>query len=138
MTRTAITVQEPVLDTAATGKKSVAVLADPTATTINSTLVSNGLSISNTFEEKDNTVYLIVYNSADAGKKLTIKAGDSYPNKVLGDYEITVAAGKTVILTIENQSRFENKDGSVNIDFASGFTGTIYAIGKHAGIYLAS
>lgn len=128
MARDKITVQEPVLD----AQHSVAVVV-PTAKTVT---VANGIEISNAFDEKDNTVYLVISNTANADKNVTIKAGNSYPNKMRGDKVIEVKTATTAIVTIEDESRFENKDGSVYVDFAAGFTGTIYAIGKHAGIYL--
>ena len=45
-----------------------------------------------------------------------------------------VAASSTVFVKIENPSRLEQADGSLLVDFESGFTGTIYATGKRAGL----
>lgn len=39
----------------------------------------------------------------------------------------------TVIL-LEDISRFENRDGSIYIDFGTGFTGNIWAVAKRAGL----
>ena len=76
---------------------------------------------------------IVIANTAEAAKDITIKKGD-YPNAVLGDITFNVLASSTNIVKIENPSRLEQADGSLLIDFASGFTGTIYATGKRAGL----
>lgn len=125
MARDKIVLIEPILDET----RCVAV-KEITAETITQ---ANGTEISGAFGCKDNSLQITVNNSADAAKKLTIKAG-VYDNAVLGDKVISIASKKTVVLLIENPSRFQQKDGAIYIDYESGFTGTIYAVGKHAGL----
>ena len=64
---------------------------------------------------------------------MTVKAGDSYPNSMLGDIVIELPAGISAI-QLQDLSRFEKSDGSIDLDFASGFTGKIFAIAKWAGV----
>ena len=64
---------------------------------------------------------------------LTVKAGDAYPNSMLGDIVIELPAGISAI-QLQDLSRFEKSDGSIDLDFATGFTGNIYAIAKWAGV----
>ena len=125
MARDKIDLIEPILDET----RCVAV-KEITAETITQ---ANGTHLSGAFGCKDNSLQRTVNNSADAAKKLTIKAG-VYDNAVLGDKVISIASKKTVVLLIENPSRFQQKDGAIYIDYESGFTGTIYAVGKHAGL----
>ena len=125
MARDKITLIEPVLDES----KSVAV-KEISAGTITQ---ANGTEISGAFGCKDNSLQITVNNSAEAAKKMTIKAG-VYDNAVLGDLVLSIGASKTSVILIENPSRFQQKDGSVYIDYETGFTGTIYAVGKHAGL----
>ena len=64
---------------------------------------------------------------------ITIKAGDAYPNSMLGDIVIELPAGTSAI-QLQDLSRFEKADGSIDLDFAEGFDGTIYAVAKWAGV----
>lgn len=130
MARDKITVQEPVLDAQkSTGTVEIAKQA---------VTVANGIELQLAFEEKDNSVYIFVENTAASKKAVTLKAGNSYPNKMLGDKTIEITASKTACIMVQDLSRYERKDGSVYIDFATGFTGNIWVVGKHAGIYLAA
>lgn len=125
MARDKISLIEPILDeTRCVAVKEIA------AGTITP---ANGTEISGAFGCKDNSLQITVNNSADAAKKLTIKAG-VYDNAVLGDKIISIASKKTSVILIENPSRFQQKDGAIYIDYETGFTGTIYAVGKHAGL----
>ena len=125
MTRTEITLQYPTSDATDTIQT-----LEPTATSV---VQANGIKLKNAFACKDNTLVLVVANTANAAKDITIKKGD-YPNSVLGDITFSVKASSTTLVKIENPSRLEQADGSLLIDFAAGFTGTIYATGKHAGL----
>lgn len=125
MARDKINLIEPVLDES----RCIAV-KEITANTITQ---ANGTEISGAFGCKDNSLQITVNNSADAAKKLTLKAG-VFDNAVLGDKTISVSSGKTTVILLENPSRFQQKDGAVYIDYETGFTGTIYAVGKHAGL----
>lgn len=61
---------------------------------------------------------------------LTIKAGDCYPNSILGDIVIELQTG-TSALRLCDLSRFKKDDCSINLDFSEGFKGTIYAIARY-------
>ena len=52
---------------------------------------------------------------------------------MLGDIVIELPAGISAI-QLQDLSRFEKSDGSIDLDFATGFTGNIYAIAKWAGV----
>jgi len=122
MTRDSINVQYPSVETTQSVGSVVV-----TKTAISA---SNGAVISKAFANKNNTLFICVDNTANAAANITFKAGDAYPNAMLGDLSSSVGSGKTVVFQIQDISRFENKDGSLNIDFAVGFTGYIYAVAK--------
>jgi len=125
MARDTITVQEPVLD----ATKSVA----SGKITAQAVTVANGIEIENAVENKDNSLQITVINTG-AKKAVTFKAGDVYPNACLGDLSIDVDGSATTVFLLHDISRFERKDKSVYVDFETGFTGSIYAVAKHAGI----
>ena len=52
---------------------------------------------------------------------------------MLGDIIIELAKGVSAI-QLQDLSRFQKSDESIDLDFASGFTGTIYAVAKWAGV----
>ena len=125
MTRTSINLQYPVSDATDTIQTVV-----PTATTV---VQADGILIEKAFACKDNTLTIVISNTAEANKDVTIKKG-VYQNSILGDLVFSAKASSTTVVKIENPSRLEQADGSLIIDFATGFTGTIYAIGKRAGL----
>jgi len=122
MTRDLIDVQYPVLD----DTQSVAEL-EVTKSTVTQ---SNGVGIKRAFANKNNTLLICIENTAEADSQVTFKAGDMYPNAMLGDLTLAVASSVVNAFQIQDISRFENRDGSLNIDFKTGFTGKIYAIAK--------
>lgn len=124
MTRDIINVQYPALD----HTESVANIGI-TESTVNQ---ANGVTIADAFSNKNNSLFIIIKNSASESL-LTVKAGDAYPNSMLGDIVIEIPAGISAI-QLQDLSRFEKADGSIDLDFATGFTGTIYAIAKWAGV----
>lgn len=126
MARDIINVQNPVLD----NSESVGTVK-VTKTTVTQ---ANGITVKKAFNNKNNTLFIHVDTTATSDSSLTIKAGDTYPNAMLGDLTVALTKSAETVLQIQDPSRFENKDGSVNIDFASGFTGTIYAVAKRAGL----
>lgn len=98
----------------------------PTSTTINSTLVTAGVVIENANPEK---LVIRVANTAGSALAVTVKAGDSLYPAVLsgqGDLAVTVAltSGVTELAALDS-GRFLQSDGSLLIDFATGFTGTL-------------
>lgn len=90
----------------------------------------NGITIENVFANKNNSLTICIENTAASEAEITFKAGDSFPNAKLGDLTIAVDASSVNVFQIQDLSRFENKDGSINIDFASGFSGNIFAVAK--------
>lgn len=124
MTRDIINVQYPTLD----HTESVANIGI-TETDVNQ---ANGITIADAFSNKNNSLFVIIENSGTSSL-LTVKNGDSYPNSMLGDIVIELPAGISAI-QLQDLSRFEKADGSLDLDFASGFTGKIYAIAKWAGV----
>lgn len=116
--------------------KNVVYLADSTAvdatttgyaTTIDATLVTNGITVPN-YASKDGNVWVRVKNTAVADKTFTVKKG-TYP-RAFADKVVTVpATSGDQILLIKDSARYKQADGSIQIDFASGFTGTIEIYG---------
>lgn len=123
MTRNVIDVQYPQLDYA----KSVANIG------IAKTEVKGGITIKDAFSNKNNSLFIVIDNTTDNEELLTVKAGDAYPNSMLGDIVIELAAGTSAI-QLQDLSRFEKADGSIDLDFEEDFEGTIYAVAKWAGV----
>ena len=126
MTRDLINVQYPIVDST----QSVA------AAKITKSVVSaaNGIGIKNAFANKNNTLMICIENNDDAASTVTFKAGNSYPNAMLGDLTLNLLAETFNVYQIQDPSRFENKDGSLNIDFSAGFDGKIYAVAKSTAL----
>lgn len=100
---------------------------------------ANGIKIAKAFENKDNSLFIMIENtttvsSAAADSSATIKAGNAYPNSMLGDLTVTLDKSAITAIQIQDPSRFENADGSIYVDFASGFTGNIFAVAKRVGL----
>ena len=124
MTRDIINVQYPTLD----HTESVANIG----ITASKVTQANGVTIADAFSNKNNSLFIIINNTATESL-LTVKAGDAYRNSMLGDIVIELPAGISAI-QLQDLSRFEKSDGSIDLDFATGFTGNIYAIAKWAGV----
>jgi hypothetical protein len=95
------------------------------ATTIDATLVTNGVSVT---AAKPERTLIRVANTEGSTNTVTVKAG-AYPPamaKSLGDLVVTVAAttGVQYIGPLEG-GRFKQADGSIWLDFETGMTGTI-------------
>ncbi|MCQ2754705.1 MAG: hypothetical protein MJ231_06625 [bacterium] len=127
MARDIINVQYPTLD----HSESVANIGI-TETTVT---VANGITIADAFSNKNNSLFIVIANNDEdeEDSAMTVKAGNAYPNAMLGDITIEIPAGVSAI-QLQDLSRFEKADGSIDLDFATGFTGTIYAIAKWAGV----
>ncbi len=125
MTRDIIEVQYPVLD----HTESVANIGITTTTVT----PANGITISEAFSNKNNSLFVIINNTGSTTSSLTVKAGETYPNAMLGDIVIELAKGVSAI-QLQDLSRFEKSDGSIDLDFETGFTGNIYAVAKWAGV----
>ena len=101
---------------------------------IKKTILNPGekVKIQDAFSNKNNSLFIVISNVGDMNL-LTVKAGDAYPNSMLGDIVIEIANGTSAI-QIQDLSRFEKSDGSLDLDFGEDFTGTIYAVARWAGV----
>jgi hypothetical protein len=122
--RDIINVQYPTLE----HTESVANICITTQTVV----PANGVTIEDAFSNKNNSLFIVIENNS-ADSLLTVKSGDAYPNSMLGDIVIELPKGISAI-QLQDLSRFEKTDGSIDLDFANGFDGTIYAIAKWAGV----
>lgn len=101
-----------------------------TATTIDASLVTAGATFPRCFHVKPGTGSVTVYNSSGSTGYVYFKAG-GFATAINGDYTLTVATGATknqMLNMIEPQVK--QLDGSLHVDFSTGFTGTIYARGE--------
>lgn len=96
---------------------------------------ANGIKIANALDNKNNSLQIYIENTySSADSTLTIKAGDNYPNSILGDLNVPLTKSATTVILLEDISRFENRDKSINLDFSTSFTGNVWAVAKRAGI----
>lgn len=106
--------------------------------TVNAALVSAGLNVVNAFNVKAGTTLVRVSNSAATAMNLIFRAGEFAP-AILGDYTVSVPAGQTSIIRLnKREAQIKNQDGSINVDFQTGFTGTFEVIGEAAHIDVGS
>lgn len=124
MTTTTVTVKKPVMD----NKQSYEIVTEASASAV---AISTDLSIANAMSCKNNS--MTIFLDVSTGGTITIKAGNQYPNAVLGDAPITLVAGYTVI-QLEDISRFENRDGSIKLVGDGTIAGNILVSGKRVGV----
>jgi len=124
MARDEITVNLPVQD--------VTESIETIAITKQSVTVANGIKVKDAWDNKNNSLVIIIEPTTAAA--VTFKAGDAYPNSMLGDLVVTPTNSKPNVYLIDDIARFQTKDGALLIDFGSSFVGTIYAVAKRAGI----
>lgn len=127
MTRDIISVQYPKME----NSQSVA----DTKVTKQTVTAANGITVEKAFDNKNNSLVIIIENTATAASAVTFKAGNHYPNAKLGDLSRDVDASSVNVYQFQDLSRFENKDGSIDIDFKTGFTGNIYAVAKSVVVH---
>lgn len=84
------------------------------------------LDTSDIIFKKEHSYFLVIENPGEEST-LTIKAGDVFPNSVLGDYIIELKPGTSVI-NIKDVKRFEMVCKEFVIDFSENFSGEMYAI----------
>lgn len=125
MTRDIINVQYPTLD----HTESVANICIEKAIVV----PANGVTIAEAFSNKNNSLFVVIENESEEASSLTVKAGDAYPNSMLGDIVIELPAGTSAI-QLQDLSRFEKADGSIDLDFDTDFDGSLYAVAKWAGV----
>lgn len=120
MARTAVT------PTALTPNASI---ARPAGTTIDSTLVTNGVEIVAGYAPEE--LIIEVTNTAAAEKVITVAAGDSPPADAAGQGTTTITLGAgnetpTVgLIGGLTSARFIQSDGTIHVNLASGTTGTL-------------
>ena len=95
---------------------------------------ANGIAIEKATDNKNNSLSILIENVADSESTVTFVAGDTYPNAMLGNLEIPLQSAATTVCQLHDLSRFENRDGSVYLDFPTGFSGNIVAVAKRAGV----
>lgn len=77
---------------------------------------------------KGRKLILRVHNSTGSTKNLTVKAGVNPPAFRSGIGDLVVAHATTVVRYYALESaRFLQADGTINVDFETGMTGTIWA-----------
>ena len=86
-------------------------------------------TITNVLDTKDNNMFFVVLNSGDMSV-LTIKAGDAYPNSMLGDLQIEIPFGFSAI-NLADLPRFVKADSSIDVEFKDDFVGKFFVIGKY-------
>lgn len=100
-------------------------LTSPTGTTIDATLVTNGVVISKVDPER---TLLRVTNTAGAAKNVTVKAGAGSQAWMAGAGDYVQSVGATTgneFLGPFTSARFQQKGSMLYVDFESGFTGTL-------------
>ena len=95
---------------------------------------ANGIKIERATENKNNSLSILIENVANTASSVTFIAGDTYPNAMLGNLEIPLKESATTVCQLQDLSRFENRDGSICLDFGEDFAGNIIAVAKRAGI----
>lgn len=95
------------------------------------TEITTDMTIVDALGNKNNSLVILVM--AETAGKLIIKAGDHYPNRILGDCEVNCVQGFTAI-RLQDISRFENKDDTVKLVGDGTLKGNIYVTAKRAGI----
>ncbi len=96
-----------------------------------SVVVENGITIRNMLAGKNNPLFIIIDNLGEKSI-MTVNAGDSYPNSMLGDICIEIPLG-TSALEVHDLLRFIKTDCSIDLDFEEGFKGNICTIAKFKG-----
>ncbi|MBL3664526.1 hypothetical protein JL475_00500 [Streptomyces sp. M2CJ-2] len=100
-------------------------LTSPAGTTIDATLVTNGVVINGVDPER---TLLRVNNTAASAKTVTVRAGAGRQSWLAGsgDYVQSVGANTgSELLGPFTSARFQQRGSTMHVDFESGFTGTI-------------
>lgn len=100
-------------------------LTSPTGTTIDATLVTNGVVINGVDPER---TVLRVNNTATGAKNVTVKAGAGRQSWLAGSGDYVQAVGANTgseFLGPFTSARFQQRGSAMYVDFESGFTGTI-------------
>ena len=105
-----------------------------TPITIDSTLVTNGLTITDFFNVEDPRI--VISSSAVSAKTITLVASTAATaiKGGIGNYTLSVPAGERHVIDQVESARFMKADGSLDVDFQSGFTGGLHVTGTAKGI----
>ena len=126
MARDEINIQLPLIEN--TDSAGVLTIEQKTVNT------TNGIRLKGAMECMNNTLFIIINNTASSDATVTFKKSDRFPNGMLGDLTLIAVKSATTVFQIQDPARFVNSDCAIDIDFGTGFTGTIYAIGKKVGL----
>lgn len=118
MPRTNVT---PIQLAAATGVSTSA------STTIDATLVTNGVRVVGGGGVKKGTLVVKVTNSAGGAKNLTVKGG-TVPGADRKDLVIAVPASGERMVALTETAKYKLTDESYSIDLETGFTGTLQVL----------
>jgi hypothetical protein len=90
---------------------------------------TTGHNVAAAFSGKDE-LFIYVDHTTASTKVLTVRAGANPPaiRAGIGDLTFTLAASTKYFLGPFEASQFAQADGSLNLDFATSATGTLYAI----------
>lgn len=91
---------------------------------------NTSITIEDALSTYQNNLFLVVLNEGHRTSYLTVKAGDAYPNSMLGDTVIELTFGFSAI-NLADLPRFIKADNSIDIEFKDDFVGRIFAIGKY-------
>lgn len=103
-------------------------LTNPAGTTIDATLVTNGVVISNADPER---TVLRVNNTATGAKNVTVKTGSGSQSWMAGQGDFVQAVGANTgseFIGPFTSARFQQKGSKIYVDFESGFLGTVTVI----------
>lgn len=101
-----------------------------TSTTIDASLVTAGLRVTNGFSVKNGSTRIRVTNTHSSPHNMLLRAG-GYATGINGDvtYAVTNATTEYVIVNVY-EGQLKQLDGSLYIDFSTGFTGAIEITGE--------
>lgn len=117
----------PVTAMTANGVTAVSTTAIDQANGMNLALASTAIPSTATSDE----LVLVVANTDTGAHNFILRAGASNPpafRSGLGDLTVSIPASTTRYFGPFDWARFCQSDGSLNIDFGSGITGTIQAL----------
>jgi hypothetical protein len=100
-------------------------LTSPAGTTIDSTLVTNGVVINGV--DPEHTV-IRVTNTATGAKNFIVRAGSGTQSWMAGQGDLTVSVGANTgneFVGPFTSARFQQDGSTMYVDFEAGFTGTI-------------
>ena len=106
-------------------------------TTIDSALVTAGAIVPKAFDVKPGTTRLRVYNSDSAAHIITLRAG-GFATGIHGDVTISVPATTIIDFLLNRvEAQVQQLDGSLLIDFSTGFVGLLDILGEDGHLFEA-